>query len=96
MSIGLPIYTYNRKINLCPLDSLTLHKFFNNLDYIGYSQIEVKKKLNKKNLSIVNAFHRHFHPKLLGKNPNHTSFEISEKLKQDLKKKILFFVIKKL
>ena len=88
LSIGLPIYTYNGKINLCPLDSLTLHRFFNNLDYIGYSQIEVKKNLNKKNLSIVNAFHRHFYPKLLGKDPSYTSFEISEKLRKDLKKKV--------
>ena len=88
LSIGLPVYTYNRKINFCPLDSLTLHKFFKNLEYIGYSQIEVKKNLNKKNLSIVNAFHRHFYPKLLGRNPSHTSFEISEKLKQNLKKKV--------
>ena len=46
------------------------------------------KNLNKKNLSIVNAFHRHFYPKLLGKDPSYTSFEISEKLKKDLKKKV--------
>lgn len=88
LSIGLPMYSQDRKINLYPLDKSTLNKFFNNLDYIGYSQIDVKKNLNKKNLSIVNAFHRHFYPKLLGKNPNYTSFEISEKLIQDLKKKV--------
>jgi len=87
-SIGLPIYSNYRKINLRPLDELTLQKFFNNLDYIGYSQIEIKKNLNKKNLSIVNAFHRHFYPILLNKDPNYTSFEISEKLKQDIRKKV--------
>lgn len=86
-SIGMPT-SFKKKVDFKYLNKKKLIELLKNLFRIGYTQINIKKVFDKKNLLIVDAFHRHFFPKFVGKYPSNTSLEISKILLKNLKKKI--------
>lgn len=78
-NIGL--WAKGKKINK-KLDPNEYTLLVNNLKRIGYPNLEMKKK--KSNSKIINAFHRHYLPELLNKEPTVSSLNKSLEL---LKKK---------
>ncbi len=59
--------------------------FLQNLKIIGYSEVRTSKSFEK-NIHVINAFHRHYAPKLIDKFPTHVSYIKSKKLLEMLKK----------
>jgi len=61
------------------LEKIQLIDLYSCLKQIGYSKINLKKK-NGLNLLIINSFHRHYIPKLLGKKPTVESLIVARNL----------------
>ena len=61
------------------LSNEELKLFLRNLKEIGYPNIKLNSR-DKKNLKVIDAFHRHFSPDQIGKKPTKSSLSISNNL----------------
>ena len=61
------------------LDNSDYMLFLKNLKKLGFSEIDLKKSFSQ-NKKIINAFHRHFIPKLLNKYPRIISYKTLQEI----------------